>query len=54
MMNNNKFLAWFMGFCDAETGFQTTIVNRQNKSYGLKYSFHLGLQLLDKALIEHI
>jgi len=58
-MNNNVFLSWFAGFCDAESNFQTTKVNRINKngeitSIGLKYSFHIGLHERDKLLLEFI
>lgn len=54
-----KFYSWFAGFCDAEGNFQTTKFNRVNKkgiitSIGLKYSFHIGLQLRDKELLELI
>lgn len=58
-INDQKFLPWFLGFCDAEGNFQTTLLPRINKegiitSYAVKYSFHLGLQIRDKALIEFI
>ena len=54
-----KFYYWFAGFCDAEGNFQTTNFKRVNKkgiitSIGLKYSFHIGLQLKDKSLLEFI
>lgn len=60
--NNNidfKFYSWFIGFCDAEGNFQTTTLKRINKlgnitSIGLKYSFHMGLHLRDKNLLELI
>jgi hypothetical protein len=56
---NLKFYSWFAGFCDAEGNFQTTTIKRINKkgvltSIGLKYSFHMGLHLRDKALLELI
>lgn len=52
-----KFYSWFIGFCDAEGNFQTTNFKRVNKkgittSIGLKYSFHIGLHLRDKNLLE--
>lgn len=58
-MNNKNFIAWFMGFLDAECNFQTTIVKRTNKqgivtSLGLKYAIHLSLHLRDKELLEFI
>jgi len=58
-MNNNVFLSWFAGFCDAESNFQTTKIKRINKdgkitSIGLKYSFHIGLHERDKPLLEFI
>ena len=43
--DRDKFVAWFMGFCDAEANFQTTTINRKNGTFGLKYSFHLLSQL---------
>ena len=54
-----KFYSWFAGFCDAEGNFQTTNFKRVNKkgiitSIGLKYSFHIGLHLRDKNLLEFI
>lgn len=54
-----KFYSWFAGFCDAEGNFQTTNFKRVNKkdiitSIGLKYSFHIGLHLRDKSLLEFI
>lgn len=54
-----KFNSWFAGFCDAEGNFQTTNFKRVNKkgtitSIGLKYSFHIGLHLRDKILLEFI
>jgi len=57
--NNNKFLPWFAGFCDAESNFQTTKIKRINKngkitSIGLKYSFHIGLHERDRLLLEFI
>lgn len=54
-----KFLAWFIGFCDAEGNFQTTKVKRINKdgkltSIGLKYSFHIGLHIRDRLILDLI
>lgn len=56
---NIKFYSWFAGFCDAEGNFQTTKFKRVNKkgiitSIGLKYSFHIGLHLRDKELLNLI
>lgn len=55
----SNFFAWLVGFCDAEGNFQTTKFKRINKngivtSIGLKYSFHIGLHLRDKDLLELI
>ena len=55
----NKILSWFIGFCDAEANFQTTLYKRLNKenkiiSYGIKYSFHMGLHERDLPLLEYI
>lgn len=58
-MENNSFFAWLLGFIDAEGNFQTTQFKRTNKkgvvtSIVVKYSFHIGLHLRDKQLLELI
>lgn len=55
----NNWVQWFIGFIDAEGNFQTTIKPRKNKygvvtSYGVGYSFHLGLSMTDNALVRNI
>lgn len=57
--SRNNFLAWFIGFSDAEGNFQSTKVKRINKkgeltSIGLKYSIHFGLHIRDRKILELI
>jgi len=62
-MEKNKidlvFLAWFLGFMDAEGNFQTTKVKRINTkgeltSIALKHSIHIGLHIREKPILEFI
>ena len=50
---------FFSGFCDAEANFKSTLYKRLNKenkiiSYGIKYSFHMGLHERDLPLLVYI
>jgi len=59
MKNNNKFVPWFLGFCDAECSFITNLVPRKNKhniitSYRIFYRIQIGLNLIDRPILEYI
>jgi hypothetical protein len=59
MENNNKFVPWFLGFCDAECSFITNLVPRINKkniitSYRILYRIQIGLNIIDKPILEYI
>jgi|SRR5882672_433003 len=59
MENNNKILPWFLGFCDAECSFITNLVPRINKkniitSYRILYRIQIGLNIIDKPILEYI
>nr|YP_007475436.1 hypothetical protein H888_mgp09 [Microbotryum cf. violaceum BFL-2013]AGE14650.1 hypothetical protein [Microbotryum cf. violaceum BFL-2013] len=56
---NKKWLAWFIGFVDAEGNFQVFPIARKNVKgiithYGVGYHFHLGLSLRDIELLKNI
>ena len=57
--NNDKFFAWFLGFCDAECSFICNLVPRINKesiitSYRVFYRIQIGLNIIDKPILELI
>src|SRR6266508_4097706 len=59
MKNNIKFIPWFVGFCDAECSFITNLVPRKNKhniitSYRIFYRIQIGLNLIDRPILEYI
>lgn len=60
LLEQENFLSWFIGFCDAEGNFQTTKFKRINNkngeltSIGLKYSIHIGLNIRDREILELI
>ena len=57
---NDKFIPWFIGFCDAECSFITNLVPRINKqtkiitSYRVLYRIQIGLSIKDKSTLEYI
>lgn len=56
---NKKWLAWFIGFCDAEGNFQIFPKKRLDnqkilKYYNVGYGFHLALSKKDQELLYHI
>lgn len=56
---NDKFIPWFIGFCDAECSFITNLVPRKNKlgiitSYRVLYRIQIGLSIKDKSTLEYI
>jgi LAGLIDADG endonuclease len=57
--NINKFIPWFLGFCDAECSFISNPVPRINKqniitSYRIFYRIQIGLNIIDKPILEYI
>jgi len=58
-MANIQFLQWLIGFLEGDGNFQTIKKERKNKSgtithIGVGYAIHIGLGLLELALLEHI
>nr|CBY89749.1 putative LAGLIDADG homing endonuclease [Aleurobotrys botryosus] len=59
---NNKFIPWFIGFCDAECSFITNLKPRKNKnniitSYGIFYRIQIvayAAHIKDKPILEYI
>jgi len=59
MEKNNKFVPWFLGFCDAECSFISNPVGRVNKqniitSYRIFYRIQIGLNIIDRPILEYI
>lgn len=59
MDKNNKFIPWFLGFCDAECSFITNLVPRKNKqniitSYRIFYRIQIGLSIIDRPILDFI
>jgi LAGLIDADG endonuclease len=59
MEKNNKFIPWFLGFCDAECSFITNLVPRINKqniitSYRILYRIQIGLNIIDRPILDYI
>jgi len=50
MIKKTKLIQWFIGFCDAEGNFQTTLTS----DLYVKYSFHLSLHIKELPLIEYL
>ena len=58
-IKNNKFIPWFLGFCDAECSFICNPSPRVNKeknitSYRVFYRIQIGLNIIDKPILEFI
>jgi len=56
---NKQFQHWLNGFVEAEGNFQTNKKPRYNKAglltgYGIGYSFHMGMSLIDAELVNLI
>jgi len=55
---NKNWIYWFIGFCDAEGNFQTSLKKRINLTkditYNIGYSFHLSLSIIDHELLQNI
>jgi hypothetical protein len=56
---NDKFISWFIGFCDAECSFISNLVPRINKdkkitSYRVLYRIQIGLNIIDRSILELI
>ena len=56
---NLNFIFWFIGFVDAEGSFQIVLekhnfVRSENKNYKVKYGFQIGLNIIDKEILESI
>ena len=59
MEKNNKFIPWFLGFCDAECSFITNLAPRINKnniitSYRIFYRIQIGLNIIDRSILDYI
>jgi len=50
MIKKIKLIEWFIGFCDAEGNFQTTLAS----TLYVKYGFHLSLHIRELLLINYL